>query len=73
VVMMSFGNPFLIQKLSKARCFFVGYGEGGGYGNQTVYFDSFIRVLKGELKPTGKLPIAVSEQFPFGSGIQLAK
>jgi hypothetical protein len=49
--------------------FLVGYGEGGWYGNQAVYFDSFIRLLQGKLKPNGKLPVKVSDKYPIGSGL----
>lgn len=69
VIAMSFGNPFLINKLPKLRCFLVGYGEGGFYGNQTIYFDSFARILKGELSPSGKLPVTVSDKFAIGYGL----
>ncbi len=69
VVAMSFGNPILVQKMDKAAAFLVGYGEGGFYGNQLIYFSSFIRILKGELIPNGKLPIKISEEFPIGTGL----
>ncbi len=46
----------------------VGYGERGWYGNQEVYVDSFVRALTGELSPSGKLPVRVSDQYPIGSG-----
>jgi hypothetical protein len=73
VVVMSFGNPYLINKLPKAPAFLVGYGEGGFYGNQAIYFSSFVRLLKGELSPTGKLPVTVSTALPLGFGLQYAK
>lgn len=68
-VVMSYGNPYLVEDLKKATAFVVGYGEGGFYGNQTIYADSFIKLLKGEIPPIGKLPVKVSEEFPMGSGI----
>jgi beta-N-acetylhexosaminidase len=68
-VIMSYGNPYLAESLKKATAFVVGYGEGGFYGNQVVYADAFIRLLKGEISPQGKLPVKVSETFPIGSGI----
>ena len=68
-VVMSYGNPYLVKPLKNAAAFVLGYGEGGFYGNQIVYADSFIRLLQGNIKPVGKLPITVSENFPFGSGI----
>jgi beta-N-acetylhexosaminidase len=69
VIAMSYGNPHLIRKIPNVPVFLVGYGEGGWYGNQAVYFDSFIRLLQGKLKPNGKLPVKVSDKYPIGSGL----
>jgi beta-N-acetylhexosaminidase len=73
VVIMSLGNPHLIRKISKAPSFLVGYGEGGFYGNQPVYFSSFIKILKGELIPSGKLPIKITNEMPVGFGLTYSK
>ncbi len=59
-VVMSYGNPFLVESLRDAAAFVVGYGEGGFYGNQVVYADAFIRLLKGEIEAEGKLPVDIS-------------
>ena len=72
VVIMSFGNPHLIRKISNAPSFIVGYGEGGFYGNQPVYFSSLIKILKGELIPSGKLPVKISDELPIGFGLSYA-
>jgi beta-N-acetylhexosaminidase len=69
VIAMSYGNPHLIRKIGNVPVFLVGYGEGGWYGNQTVYFDSFIKLLQGKLEPKGKLPVRVSDRYPIGSGL----
>jgi beta-N-acetylhexosaminidase len=69
VIVMSYGNPYLIRKLDDVPAFVVGYGEKGWFGNQPVYFDSFIKVLKGELKTQGKLPVKVNDKYPIGAGI----
>jgi beta-N-acetylhexosaminidase len=69
VVAMSYGNPQLIRRIPGVGAFLVGYGERGWFGNQAVYFDSFIKAFKGELKPGGKLPVRVSEKYPIGSGL----
>ena len=69
VVAMSYGNPQLVRKIPDVPAFLVGYGERGWFGNQGVYFDSFIKALKGELKPSGRLPVRVSEQYPIGAGL----
>jgi beta-N-acetylhexosaminidase len=66
VVAMSYGNPHLIRKLPDVPAFLVGYGERGWFGNQAVYFDSFIKALKGELAPSGRLPVRVSDRYPIG-------
>jgi len=65
VIAMSYGNPYLIAKIGDVPVFLVGYGERGWFGNQTVYFESFIKVLKGELKPGGKLPVKLGTPYPF--------
>jgi beta-N-acetylhexosaminidase len=69
LIAMSFGNPHLIRKMEKIPAFLTGFGEGGWYGNQTVYFDSFIRILKGELTPSGKLPLNVYQDFKIDFGL----
>jgi beta-N-acetylhexosaminidase len=69
VIAMSYGNPHLIRKIENVPAFLVGYGERGWFGNQAVYFDSFIKVIKGEIKPNGKLPVTVSDEYPIGSGL----
>lgn len=35
--------------------YLIGYGERGWFGNQEIYFSSFIRAVKGELNPEGAL------------------
>lgn len=57
-IVMSYGNPYLVEGLRGAAAFVVGYGEGGFYGNQLVYADAFIRLLRGEIEATGTLPVA---------------
>jgi len=69
VIAMSYGNPYLIAKIGDVPAFLVGYGERGWFGNQAVYFESFIKLLKGDLKPAGKLPVKVSDAHPIGSGL----
>jgi len=68
-VVMSYGNPYHVADVPGAAAFVVGYGEGGFYGNQTIFADSFIKLLKGDLSPTGKLPVLISDKYPFGCGV----
>jgi beta-N-acetylhexosaminidase len=69
VVAMVYGNAHLIRKIPSVAAYLIGYGERGWFGNQAVYFESFIKALKGELKPSGRLPVRVSDQYPIGSGV----
>ena len=57
-IVLSFGNPYLVEDLRDVSAFVVGYGEGGFYGNQLVYADAFVRLLRGEIAATGKVPVA---------------
>ncbi|MFA6126033.1 MAG: glycoside hydrolase family 3 N-terminal domain-containing protein [Bacteroidales bacterium] len=68
-IAFSYGNPHIMNKLPTLPVFLTGYGETGWYGNQQVYFDSFIRILKGELVPSGKLPVKVNDNYPVGFGL----
>lgn len=68
-IVMSYGNPYHVRKLGEASAFAVGYGERGWFGNQAAYFDSFIKVLKGDLKPAGRLPVPVDDRYPLGAGV----
>jgi beta-N-acetylhexosaminidase len=69
VVAMAYGNPHLIRKIPDVAAFLVGYGERGWFGNQTVYFETFLKALRGEINPAGKLPVKVSDRYPLGSGL----
>jgi beta-N-acetylhexosaminidase len=69
VVAMSYGNPYILNKIENVPAFLVGYGEGGWYGNQQIYFDTFIRIMKNEIIPCGKLPVKINEDFPVGYGL----
>jgi beta-N-acetylhexosaminidase len=69
VLAMAYGNPHLIRKIPNVGAFLVGYGERGWFGNQAVYFDTFVKALRGEIKPAGKLPVKVSDLYPIGTGL----
>jgi beta-N-acetylhexosaminidase len=70
VVAMSYGNPHLIRRLNTVPAFIVGYGERGWFGNQPIYFDSFIKWVRGEIKAEGRLPVNISDEYRVGSGIR---
>jgi len=70
-VVMSYGNPYMAERVRGASAVVVGYGEGGFYGNQVAYADAFIRLMKGEIGTGGRLPVRVSDAFPLGAGVVL--
>lgn len=69
-IVMSYGNPYHAARFNRATAFLVGYGEGGFYGNQIIYADSFIKLLKKEISPQGRLPVTISQDYPYGTGIR---
>ncbi len=69
VVAMTYGNPHHLRQIPEVPAYLIGYGERGWFGNQEIYFSSFIRALKGELNPRGHLPVKVSDDSPIGSGL----
>jgi len=69
VVAMAYGNPHIIREISDVPAFLVGYGERGWFGNQPVYFESFIKALTGNIEPSGRLPVTVSDEYDIGSGL----
>lgn len=69
VIAMAYGNPHLARKLPEAPAFLIGYGERGWFGNQEIYFDTFVKVLKGTLTPSGRLPVNVSDEYRIGTGV----
>jgi len=62
MIVMSYGNPYVIGSVPEDAAFVVGYGEGGFYGNQAVYADAFIRLAQGEIDGTGVLPVHLPNQ-----------
>jgi len=71
VIGMSYGNPYIINKINEIPAFMVGYGEGGWYGNQAVYVNTFIKILKSELSPEGRLPVRVNDRLDIGFGLTM--
>lgn len=70
-IAMSYGNPYHLPKLGGVGAFAVGYGERGWFGNQAVYFETFVKLLTGALRPEGSIPVRVSDSYPRGAGLRL--
>lgn len=63
VVVISFGNPYLLK----------GFPDVDGYlctyGDSNFSIDAALKALNGEIPFNGKLPITISSQYKFGFGI----
>ncbi|MCX6166357.1 MAG: glycoside hydrolase family 3 C-terminal domain-containing protein [Ignavibacteriae bacterium] len=63
VCVISFGNPYLLQGFKNIDCYICAYGDGESSINAAI------KCLFGEIGFKGKLPITISDEFKFGSGI----
>jgi len=68
VILVSHGNPYLVAALPKVAAGLTSWGEGGWFGNRTLSIASMLRVVLGDLAPSGKLPVAVGP-YPSGHGL----
>jgi beta-N-acetylhexosaminidase len=64
VVVVSFGNPYLIQGFPGVSSYIAAYGDA------ETSINSVIKALNGDLKFKGKLPVTISESYKIGTGIQ---
>lgn len=63
VVLLSFGNPYVLGHLPPAAGALCTYDEDC---EESV--TAAVEALFGDLQPTGKLPVRISERYPFGWG-----
>ncbi len=63
VVVISFGNPYLIQGFPQIDSYICAYSDAESSINSVI--DSFY----GTIKFKGKLPVTISDDFKFGDGI----
>jgi beta-N-acetylhexosaminidase len=65
VALLNFGNPYVMAELPRpalALCTFSDAKDS---------IDAAVQVLCGELRPQGKLPVRISDRYPFGFGLTL--
>lgn len=63
VILLSFGNPYVLGQLPPAAGALCMYDEEC---EESV--TAAVEVLLGDRQPTGKLPVHISERYPFGWG-----
>jgi beta-glucosidase-like glycosyl hydrolase len=63
VIVISFGNPYLLDNFPEVPCYLAAYGDS------KVSIDAAIKTLAGDNKPKGKLPVTINENYKFGYGL----
>lgn len=63
VCVISFGNPYLLQGFKSIDSYICAYGDG----ESTI--NAAIKSLFGEISFKGKLPVTISDEFKYGTGI----
>lgn len=63
VIVVSFGNPYLIQGFTEINSYVCAYGDS----ESTIR--AGIKALLGEINFKGKLPVTITEEFKFGTGL----
>ena len=63
VIVISFGNPYLLSNFPDVS------GYIAAYGDSKVSIDAVIKTLTGANKPKGKLPVSINDKYKFGYGL----
>ncbi|HCN38032.1 MAG TPA: hypothetical protein DIS94_10025 [Bacteroidetes bacterium] len=63
VIVLSMGNPYLIQGFSDVDAYVCAYGDSEAAINATI------KAISGKINFKGKLPVSISDEFPYGTGI----
>lgn len=63
VIVISFGNPYLIQGFPDVPAYICAYGDGGSSISATI------KALTGEINFNGKLPVSITDEYKFGTGL----
>lgn len=64
VIVLSMGNPYLVQGFSGVNAYVCAYGDSEASINATL------KTMFGEIPFKGKLPVSISSEFTYGTGIQ---
>ncbi|MFA5012237.1 MAG: glycoside hydrolase family 3 N-terminal domain-containing protein [Ignavibacteria bacterium] len=63
VVVISFGNPYLLSNFENIS------GYIAAYGDSKSVIDAAIKSIAGEINPKGKLPVTITDNYKFGYGL----
>ena len=59
------GSPYVIEDIENCAGFICTYGESD------ILAETAIKILYGEAVPGGKLPVTISEKYPYGHGLTI--
>ncbi|MFA7360277.1 MAG: glycoside hydrolase family 3 N-terminal domain-containing protein [Candidatus Kapaibacterium sp.] len=63
VVVISFGNPYLLSNFTNVS------GYIAAYGDSKSVIDAAIKTIAGDINPKGKLPVTITDEYNFGFGL----
>jgi beta-N-acetylhexosaminidase len=63
LVLISFGTPYLIMGYSEPDAYICAYSAGEASETAVA------KLLKGEIQPSGKLPVTIPNRYKFGDGM----
>jgi beta-N-acetylhexosaminidase len=63
LVIISFGNPYLLKEFPSVPAYIAAYGD------QNVSINATLKVITGEIPFKGKLPVTINDQYKIGTGI----
>lgn len=64
VIVISFGNPYLIQGFPDVPAYICAYGDGESSISATI------NAIFGEIPFKGKLPVSITDEYKFGTGLE---
>ena len=65
MIVISFGNPFVLGTFPTAHALVCAYGDA------EVMVEATVEALFGEIAVRGKLPVTIPNRFAYGSGLEL--
>ncbi|MCC7159720.1 MAG: glycoside hydrolase family 3 C-terminal domain-containing protein [Ignavibacteria bacterium] len=63
IVIISFGNPYLLKEFPEVPAYICAYGDSD------VSINAALKAITGAIKFKGKLPVSITDQYKFGAGI----
>lgn len=67
VIVISFGNPYLMENFPEVPAYICAYGDS------KPSIIAAVKSLIADIKPNGKLPITINENYKFGHGLTYEK